>query len=85
MKGVRDRTAEFRCALAYFDGHRLKVFLGRKRGRISDEPRGRGWGFDPIFVPSGSTLTYAELGEEKNRVSHRRLAANKLARWLKSR
>jgi len=52
--------------------------------RIAEEPRGSGgFGYDPIFIPEGSSLTYAEMGEEaKNAVSHRGRAFAALARWL---
>jgi XTP/dITP diphosphohydrolase len=60
--------------------------VGETRGRIAEEPRGsRGFGYDPIFIPEGSSLTYAEMGEEvKNRISHRAKAFTALATWLLS-
>lgn len=68
------RTARFICcmALAYPDG---KVILseGECKGRIIGCKRGaRGFGYDPIFIPDGSELTFAELEPEvKNKISHR--------------
>jgi XTP/dITP diphosphohydrolase len=74
----------FRCAVALCLGGEVRVFVGETRGRIAEEPRGGGgFGYDPIFIPEGSSLTYAEMGEEaKNAVSHRGRAFAALARWL---
>lgn len=60
-----------------------KVFDGSARGEIAETPRGSGgFGFDPIFVPHGSELTFAQLSlEEKSRVSHRADALRKFGRW----
>jgi XTP/dITP diphosphohydrolase len=64
-----------------FDIRRNPLFFeGLLHGKIITEPRGtQGFGYDPIFVPDGYNLTFAELGPElKNTISHRRLALNKL-------
>jgi XTP/dITP diphosphohydrolase len=86
LEGVADRSAVFRCAVALCLGGEVRVFVGETRGRIAEEPRGSGgFGYDPIFIPEGSSLTYAEMGEEaKNAVSHRGRAFAALARWLLS-
>lgn len=54
------------------------------RGRII-KPRGKNnFGWDPIFLPNGYTKTFVEMGQvEKNKISHRRKALNKLNRFLK--
>ena len=54
------------------------------RGTITHERRGEGgFGYDPIFVPEGYDLTFAQLGSEiKNRISHRAKAVEKLAEYL---
>jgi len=84
LEGVSDRSAVFRCAVALCLGGRIHLFLGETRGRIAEEPRGSwGFGYDPIFIPEGSSVTYAEMGEEaKNAVSHRARAFTALAKWL---
>jgi XTP/dITP diphosphohydrolase len=63
-----------------------ELFEGTCAGRILDAPRGdKGFGYDPLFVPSGFLQTFAELGEElKNRISHRAKAAEKLSQRLQS-
>ena len=67
-------SAGFVCAAAYAlpDG-RSDVVLGEMRGRIVREPRGsNGFGYDPIFVPEGLTVTSAELSSrDKDAISHR--------------
>lgn len=84
MKGVRKRGATFKSVVAFHNGRRIQTFIGCVRGRISLEPRGSSWGFDPIFEPEGlGGLTYAQLPPEvKNKVSHRRKALEKLANYL---
>jgi len=84
MDNVEDRYAEFRSAIALYDGKSINIFTGVCRGRIGFEERGSyGFGFDPIFIPEGFKKTYAELGEEiKNRISHRAKALIKMANTI---
>lgn len=81
------RTAQFVCclALAYPDG-RTRTFFGHSRGRIGHEPRGaKGFGYDPVFIPEGFDRTFAEMtAEEKDALSHRGKAIDKLADFLRS-
>lgn len=68
------------------DGFELQttLFHGRCEGHIAAIPSGRGgFGYDPLFVPNGYTLSFAELGEEaKNRISHRSQALAALQKWF---
>jgi XTP/dITP diphosphohydrolase len=67
-------AARFRCALALARGGEvLGTFEGVIEGTIVDRPRGgAGFGYDPIFQPTGFAQTFAELSSaEKNRISHR--------------
>lgn len=87
MRGLRDRRAVFRSAVAHVDPEgRVSVFLGEVRGFIAEDPRGTGgFGFDPVFVPEGSERTFAEMTvDEKNLRSHRAMAIRELIRHLKS-
>jgi XTP/dITP diphosphohydrolase len=61
-----------------------EVFEGSCEGHIGFALRGeRGFGYDPLFVPAGHKLSFAELGDEiKNRISHRAKALAKLKKWL---
>jgi XTP/dITP diphosphohydrolase len=72
------RRAQFVCVIAIAEpAGRVTYAEGRCRGEITFAERGtNGFGYDPIFQPEGRTVTMAELPpEEKNRISHRALAA----------
>lgn len=79
------RTARFECAVAlvYPDGKEV-VVEGVMPGRVIDQPRGEGgFGYDPIFIADGHTLTSAELSPaEKDAVSHRGQAIRELVKKL---
>jgi XTP/dITP diphosphohydrolase len=67
-------SAQFRCVIALArDGKLLGTFEGTVAGVIVDPPRGRGgFGYDPIFQPTGFDLTFAEMNAgSKNKISHR--------------
>ncbi len=89
LKDVPDhkRGARFVCcmALALPDGT-VKTFFGYAEGCIGREPKGTtGFGYDPVFIPDGHKRTFAEMaGGEKDRLSHRGKALEKLAHFLHS-
>ncbi len=89
MDGVPEeqRTARFRCVIAIATPGSDDVQLadGVFEGRIGYEPRGtNGFGYDPIFVVAGRSVTSAELPpDEKNRISHRGHAAAKALELLR--
>ncbi|HXG06043.1 MAG TPA: XTP/dITP diphosphatase [Nitrososphaera sp.] len=85
LDGEPDRRASFRSLIAFYDGSDLSISEGRVDGRISEKIAEGGWGYDPIFIPAGSDLTFAELKEKKNDYSHRRAALEKFALWYKQR
>jgi XTP/dITP diphosphohydrolase len=76
--------AAFVCAVAYVDDSRELVTEGRMPGRLVRAPRGtNGFGYDPIFQPTGYDRTSAELTvEEKDAISHRGQALRALANRL---
>ncbi|OGW29999.1 MAG: non-canonical purine NTP pyrophosphatase, RdgB/HAM1 family [Nitrospirae bacterium GWC2_57_13] len=82
-----NRAARFVCcmALAYPDGESL-TFFGYAKGSITLAPRGKqGFGYDPVFIPEGYKVTFAEMeGQDKDRLSHRGKALEKLADYLRS-
>lgn len=84
LTGERDRSAQFRTVVALLIGEESHLFEGVVRGTIIEERRGEGgFGYDPIFVPEGYDLTFAELGSDiKNRISHRAKAVKQLAEFL---
>jgi XTP/dITP diphosphohydrolase len=68
--------------IAFFDGKEVWIFKGKVDGKISGNMRGnKGFGFDPIFLYD--KRTFAEMGDEKNEVSHRRKALETFFSWLK--
>ena len=82
--GVHNRRASVTTALGYADHAGVRVFTGTLHGSLTTELRGEGgFGYDPIFIPEGHDRTFAEMSsEEKNQVSHRRIAVNKLQKEL---
>ena len=74
------RDAHFICvlALAWPDGH-VEWFEGRVDGTLVWPPRGTGgFGYNPIFAPLGSDLTFAEMPDAKKAISHRAMAFEKM-------
>ena len=76
-----DRAAYFACALSlgWPDGH-CETVEGRVQGRLVWPPRGdRGFGYDPMFEPSGHDITFGEMAPaDKHRISHRAEAFRRL-------
>lgn len=90
LEGVAsdDRSARFVCALAVAEpGQETFVKRGVCEGVITAQPVGtHGFGYDPIFQPIGYDKTMAQLStKEKNSISHRGNALEKLEEWLKLR
>jgi XTP/dITP diphosphohydrolase len=82
---LRNRSARAQCCVAYWNGEEGKLFTGETRGEILVEPRGdQNFGWDPWFLPEGSSRTFAEMSvEEKDAVSHRGRAYRALAAHLR--
>lgn len=80
-----NRKARFVTVIALIKDSEAKLFEGIVDGTITSEKRGSGgFGYDPVFLPDGHTLTYAEMSaEQKNSLSHRALATQKLVEYLK--
>jgi len=86
LQGVPNRAARFRCVIALARAGELAAsFDGACEGQIIDAPRGKdGFGYDPVFVPEGGTLTFAEIpAEAKNSMSHRAKAMARALEWLR--
>ena len=84
MKGKMNRSAKFRTIIALILDGSEYLFEGIIGGKIIEQKRGNeGFGYDPIFVPEGKELTFAEMTlNEKNKISHRALAFEKLKLFL---
>lgn len=87
LKGVENRKANFRTVVSLvLDGEQY-LFEGIIYGTIREVPSGdQGFGYDPVFEPLGYDRTFAEMSmAEKNAISHRALAMQKLIAFLKAR
>lgn len=84
LAGCENRKARFRTVIALIVDGKEYLFEGRVEGTIATEPHGEGgFGYDPLFVPEGSQLTFAEMSSEaKNKISHRGRAVAKLVAFL---
>lgn len=87
LEGVSNRRGRFVCAIGVIlpDGERFSV-RGETEGVILEAPRGEGgFGYDPLFLYEPAGKTFSEMsGEEKNRISHRAVAIERLAKKLKN-
>jgi len=79
-----NRKASFRTVIALIQGENTLFFDGKINGDITLLPQGEsGFGYDPIFIPEGFQLSFAQLSsDEKNKISHRALAVKKLVEFL---
>lgn len=84
LAGKSDRTARFRTVISLLIDGTETLFEGICEGRIIEKKRGlQGFGYDPVFIPTGSDKTFAEMDiVEKNRFSHRKKATEKLVAFL---
>jgi len=84
MGSTSNRKARFRTVIALILDDREYLFEGIIKGKIISKRRGKeGFGYDPVFVPQGRDLTFAEMSlAEKNRISHRAKAFMKLRSFL---
>lgn len=86
MKVETNRNCRFRTIISLIIDGKEELFEGKIEGKIIYEPKGNeGFGYDPIFIPDGYSVTFAEMPiSEKNKISHRALAFNKLQDFLYS-
>ena len=84
LAGKPDRKARFRAVISLLIDGKETLFDGICEGRIIDEKRGNlGFGYDPVFIPDGSSRTFAEMSmEEKKKFSHRARVTEKLVAFL---
>jgi XTP/dITP diphosphohydrolase len=85
LSGQTNRKARFRTVIALIIEGKELCFEGEVNGEILEAKQGEmGFGYDPVFRPEGSVKSFAEMNlEEKNKISHRALAVNKLVDYLK--
>ncbi len=84
LKGIKDRRARFSCCMVAVFADNVIQKEGYVYGKIIDEPIGKnGFGYDPVFVPEGYDITFAQMdAETKNSISHRKNALEKIKEAL---
>ena len=84
LQGADSRNAQFRTVIAAILNDKEHLFEGVVKGEIITEKRGsNGFGYDPVFMPSGYNQTFGELSDEvKNGISHRAVAMEKFIAFL---
>lgn len=84
LEGQNNRKARFRTAIMLIINDKQHLFEGIVNGEIATSRKGTsGFGYDPVFIPEGYKESFAEMGnEEKNKISHRAVATEKLCRFL---
>jgi XTP/dITP diphosphohydrolase len=87
LMDVDDRNARFRTVISLDLNNQQYLFEGIINGTIQHEESGeKGFGYDPIFRPEGFIKSFAEMSlEEKNQISHRAIAFNRLKEFLQTR
>lgn len=86
LKNKKDKSAVAVVNVVYVNkSGKEHIFEGKVTGKIADKPRGdKGFGWDPIFIPTGSTKTFGQMElTEKNKYSMRKKALLKFKKWLK--
>jgi len=84
LKGSTNRSARFRTVITLILPTTTLSFEGIIEGEITREKKGsNGFGYDPVFQPNESSITFAQMSmEQKNTISHRALALEKMISFL---
>lgn len=85
LKGKDKRGAYFKTVIALVISEKwIEFFEGKVRGKITEEEVGNsGFGYDPIFLPKGYNKTFAQMStDEKNNISHRKIALEKVFDYI---
>ena len=84
MENINDRTCCYKSAIGYCKPDNQPIsFLGEEQGKISNETKGNnGFGHDPIFIPENNDKTYGEIKNCENLKRFRKLAVEKLKKYL---
>lgn len=86
LKGINNRAAHFRTAIALIINNKEYLFEGKVIGTIINSKRGsKGFGYDPVFIPENYNQTFAEMEPEiKNSISHRYKALDQMIGFLEN-
>ena len=84
LSNTNNRKARFKTVISLIIDGKKQQFEGIVNGKIIEQERGKsGFGYDPVFVPNGYNITFAEMdASEKNKISHRAKAVEKLVAFL---
>ncbi len=84
MQNCSDRKAQFRTSITLIENGQVQQFEGIVEGKIIASQQGdAGFGYDPLFIPDGYNKTFAQMSaDEKNPISHRGKAIQKLIAYL---
>jgi XTP/dITP diphosphohydrolase len=84
LKNINERAAQFKTVISLIIDGKEHQFTGICKGKIIEQPKGeKGFGYDPIFIPDGANITFAEMElDEKNKYSHRKKALVQLIEFL---
>lgn len=84
MKGINERSAQFKTVISLIIGGEEYFFEGECKGKISQSIKGtHGFGYDPVFIPDGADICFAEMSmDEKSEFSHRKKAVKKMTAFL---
>ena len=88
LQGIENRSAAFKTVIALVGlTDKPLLFEGIVKGSITKDKQGtNGFGYDPVFMPEGYSITFAQMSlDEKNKLSHRSKAVKKFAEWLGNR
>ena len=85
LKNKSNRNSRFKTIISLIIDGKSVNFEGVVEGKITEEKRGsNGFGYDPIFQPNGYASTFGQMSlKEKNKISHRSIAINKMVQYLK--
>ena len=85
LKNKANRNSRFKTIISLIIDGKSVNFEGVVEGKITEEKRGsNGFGYAPIFQPNGYASTFGEMSlKEKNKISHRSIAINKMVQYLK--
>ena len=85
VQGTGNVSVTAKTVLGYCDGRKIHIFSGEIEGTVPAIPAGpRDFQWDCVFVPKGHKITFAEMGDDKNKISMRRKALDAFSEFLKS-
>jgi len=85
LENEKNRNAKAKTYFCLYNGKKYNIFSGEMEGTIPMKPKGKNnFGWDPIFIPDNQNKTFAQMeSEEKNKISMRKIALEKLKNFLK--